>query len=68
MNRNDRAIVSVLMPAYELIHTYERSIPLFVAIWLELFLMTEANIGLIVATGYVLFGVGALPGGILSDR
>jgi MFS family permease len=68
MNRNDRAIVSVLMPAHGLIHTYELSIPLFVAIWLEQFSVTEANIGLIVATGYILFGVGALPGGILSDR
>ncbi len=67
MNRNDRAIVGVLLPAHGLIHTYELSIPLFVAVWLDQFAVTEASIGLIVATGYVLFGVGALPGGILSD-
>lgn len=68
MNQNDRAIVRTLLPAHGLIHTYELSIPLFVAVWISQFSVTEANIGLVVAIGYVLFGAGALPGGILSDR
>ncbi|WP_251344397.1 MFS transporter [Haloplanus halophilus] len=66
------------MVAHGLVHTYELSIPIFVSIWLAEFEVigvagvefgvTQATLGLIVTAGYGLFGVGALPGGVLVDR
>jgi len=66
------------MVAHGMVHTYELSIPIFVSIWLAEFDVigvaglevgvTEATLGLIVTAGYGLFGVGALPGGVLVDR
>ncbi|MFB6090381.1 MAG: MFS transporter [Halobellus sp.] len=61
-----------------MVHTYELSIPIFVSIWLAEFdvlplgvvevEVTAATLGLVVTAGYGLFGVGALPGGVLVDR
>ncbi len=78
MNGNDRAIVGTTMLAHGMVHTYELSIPIFVSIWLTEFDVlnlgvvelgvTEATLGLVVTAGYALFGVGALPGGVLVDR
>lgn len=78
MNRNDRAIVGLVMIAHGLVHTYELSIPIFITIWLTQFEVidlgiaqfpvTRASLGFIVGAGYALFGLGALPGGILVDR
>ncbi|WP_417452865.1 MFS transporter [Haloplanus ruber] len=78
MNGNDRSIVGLLMLAHGMVHTYELSIPIFVTIWLAEFEViaiagvevgvTQATLGLVVTAGYGLFGVGALPGGILVDR
>ncbi|SFR58680.1 Sugar phosphate permease [Halogeometricum limi] len=78
MNRNDRSIVALVMLAHGMVHTYELSIPIFVSIWLVEFdvvnlgltqlEVTAATLGLVVTAGYGLFGVGALPGGILVDR
>jgi MFS family permease len=61
-----------------MVHTYELAIPIFVPIWLSRFEtldigvaqfdVTLATIGLVVGAGYALFGIGALPGGILVDR
>ena len=66
------------MLAHGMVHTYELSIPIFVSIWLTEFEtlslgvvevgVTEATLGLVVTAGYGLFGVGALPGGVLVDR
>jgi len=66
------------MLAHGMVHTYELSIPIFVTIWLAEFEViaiagvevgvTQATLGLVVTAGYGLFGVGALPGGILVDR
>lgn len=66
------------MLAHGMVHTYELSIPIFVSIWLVEFEavslgatqveVTAATLGLIVTAGYGLFGVGALPGGVLVDR
>lgn len=67
MNRNDRSIVGVAMLAHAMVHTYELSIPILVTVWLDVFQVTEATIGLVVAVGYALFGLGALPGGVLAD-
>jgi MFS family permease len=68
MNANDRAIVGLAMGAHGLVHTYELSIPIFMTVWLVEFGVTEAVLGGLVGAGYFLFGVGALPGGILADR
>ncbi|MGM0590285.1 MAG: MFS transporter [Halobacteriota archaeon] len=66
------------MLAHGMVHTYELSIPIFVSIWLTefdvvdlgvaQFGVTAATLGLVVTAGYGLFGVGALPGGVLVDR
>jgi len=68
MNDNDRSIVAFAMLAHATVHTYELSIPIFVVIWLQQFPVTTATLGSVVAVGYALFGIGALPGGVLADR
>lgn len=67
MNRNDRAIVGLVALAHATVHTYELSIPILIPIWLDAFPVTQSTLGVVVATGYALFGLGALPGGVLSD-
>ncbi len=67
MDRNDRAIVGLVMLAHAMVHTYELSVPIFIGYWLGAFDVTEAAIGLVVTVGYAAFGLGALPGGILAD-
>jgi MFS family permease len=67
VNHNDRSIVALVMVAHAMVHTYELSIPILVMIWLESFPVTEASLGLVVGAGYALFGLGALPGGVLAD-
>jgi len=66
------------MLAHAMVHTYELSIPLFVSIWLiqlDAFVVggmsiavTPASLGAVVTGGYALFGIGAVPGGWLTDR
>ena len=68
MNENGRSIVTFTMVSHAIVHTYELSIPILVVIWLTEFSLTTATIGTIVAVGYALFGMGALPSGILVDR
>jgi MFS family permease len=68
VNRNDRAITALVMVGHSMVHTYEMSIPIFVVIWLLEFDVTTATLGAVVTVGYALFGVGALPGGVLADR
>jgi MFS family permease len=68
MNDNDRSIVGFAMLAHATVHTYELSIPIFVVVWLQEFATTRPLLGLIVAVGYALFGIGALPGGVLADH
>ena len=68
MNRNDRSIVSFVMIGHGMVHLYELSIPILMTIWLLEFSVTAAVLGGAVAIGYGLFGVGALPGGLLVDR
>ena len=67
VNRNDRTIVSLVALAHAMVHTYELSIPILIPLWLETFAVERATIGTVVAVGYALFGLGALPGGALSD-
>ncbi|MFB6247007.1 MAG: MFS transporter [Salinibacter sp.] len=68
MTTNDRSIVRLVMVGHGLVHTYELSIPIFMTVWLSAFGVTEAALGTLVGAGYVLFGAGALPGGVLADR
>jgi len=78
VNRNDRAITALVMLAHGMVHTYELAVPIFVAIWLvefgvidlgvATFEVTTATLGVVVTVGYGLFGLGALPGGVLVDR
>lgn len=78
MNANDRAITALVMLAHAAVHTYEMTVPLFVVVWLTEFEVislglvqfdvTTATVGVVVTLGYGLFGLGALPGGVLVDR
>jgi MFS family permease len=68
MDSNDRSIVGLAMVSHALVHTYELTIPLLMVAWLGEFPVTEATLGFVVAVGYGLFGFGALPSGVLSDR
>lgn len=68
MNANDRSIVALVMAGHGLVHTYELSIPIFMTAWLAEFGVSEATLGGLVGAGYALFGIGALPGGVLVDR
>lgn len=68
MNDNGRSIILFTSVSHALVHTYELSIPIFVVIWLTEFPVTTAVLGTVVAVGYSLFGIGALPGGVLADR
>lgn len=68
MTANDRAIVSLTTMGHAMVHTYELSIPILMTIWLGTFGLSKASLGLVVAVGYGLYGLGALPGGILVDR
>jgi len=68
MNRNDRAITGFTMAGHSMVHIYELSIPILMTVWLVEFPVTSATLGTVVAVGYGLFGVGALPGGLLVDR
>jgi MFS family permease len=68
MNDNSRSIVLFTGISHAIVHTYELSIPILVAIWLVEFPVTTATLGVVVSIGYALFGIGALPGGVLADR
>ncbi|MFB6157096.1 MAG: MFS transporter [Haloferacaceae archaeon] len=78
MNRDERAAVGLAMAAHAMVHTYELTIPLFLTVWLVEFATVDlgvvsfgvnaATLGLVVTAGYGLFGLGALPGGLLVDR
>ena len=78
VDSHERQTVGVLMLAHAMVHTYELSIPLFVSIWLvqlDAFVVggtsiavTPASLGVVVTGGYALFGIGAVPGGWLTDR
>ncbi|WP_373325162.1 MFS transporter [Halomicrobium urmianum] len=66
------------MVGHALVHTYELAVPIFLPIWLAEFsvidlgvaqvAVTTATLGAVVTLGYGLFGVGALPAGVLVDR
>ena len=68
MIRNDRAIVALTSVGHGMVHTYELSIPILMTLWLAEFEVSTSVLGGIVAVGYGLYGLGALPAGVLADR
>ena len=68
MDPAERRIVAFTAGSHGLVHTYELSIPILLTVWIGEFSTTAAILGFVVTVGYGLFGVGALPGGILVDR
>ncbi|SDQ33090.1 MFS transporter [Natronobacterium texcoconense] len=68
MTENDRSITGFVMISHAVVHTYELSIPILMVIWIGEFGLTTAVLGTAVAVGYGLFGIGALPAGVLVDR
>lgn len=67
MDPDDRPVTAVAMLGHGMFHTYDLAIPIFLAIWLVEFGTTTATLGLVAGLGYALVGVGAVPGGALSD-
>ena len=67
MDAAERRIVTFTAGSHGLVHTYELSIPILLTVWVGEFSTTAAALGVVVTLGYGLFGVGALPGGILVD-
>lgn len=63
----DRTIVSLVGTAHALVHTYELSLPILVGVWVTEFETTRAVLGLVLTAGYGLFGIGALPTGLVVD-
>lgn len=68
MKQNDRIITSLVMLSHALVHTYELTIPILMVVWAATFGYTQADLGIVVSIGYGMFGLGALPAGVLSDR
>lgn len=68
MEYEERRIVWFTAAAHALVHTYELSIPILMTVWLLEFSTSAATLGFVVTIGYGLFGIGALPGGVLVDR
>ncbi|OAQ54019.1 sugar transporter [Natrinema mahii] len=68
LNDNDRSIAAFAMLAHATVHWFELAIPIFLVVWLEAFEISIAVAGIAVAAGYALFGLGALPAGLLADR
>jgi len=68
MNRQERYAIWFVALAHTMVHMFELAIPVLVTVWISEFAVNRAVIGTIVTVGYGLYGVGALPGGILADR
>ncbi|APX97512.1 MFS transporter [Natronorubrum daqingense] len=68
MDDNDRSIVTFVSLSHMMVHTYEFAVPILMTVWLLEFSVTAATLGAVVTVGYFLFGVGALPAGMLVDR
>lgn len=67
MHEEDRSLISLVGVGHSLVHTYELSLPILVAVWIAEFGVTHAELGIILMVGYGLFGAGALPTGVLVD-
>ena len=56
------------MLGHGLVHWFEMSIPIFLVVWRDDPGASVVLAGLVIALGYVPFGLGSLPGGVLADR
>ena len=56
----------ITMLGHAAVHVFELSIPVFIPIWLSELELTLAEMGLIVASGYDIYRLGVIPGGILE--
>ncbi|MDZ7730114.1 MAG: hypothetical protein U5K37_02725 [Natrialbaceae archaeon] len=68
VDSNERRVVGYAMMGHAMVHALELSIPILMIRWLLEFSVSTAELGLVVAVGYALFGIGALPAGALVDR
>ena len=68
MNGNDRRILSVTTIGHGTLHATELTVPIFIPLWMAEFGESAAVIGIVVAIGYALFGIGGLPSGIATDE
>ncbi|WP_255681665.1 MFS transporter [Natrinema sp. SYSU A 869] len=50
-----------------MVHTYELSIPILMLLWVSEFSISIGSLAVVVSAGYAMFGLGALPSGVLSD-
>lgn len=67
LSDNDRKIATFTMLGHAIVHWFELAIPILLVVWLSVFDISVALIGLLVALGYAPFGLGALPAGLLAD-
>ena len=67
MNDNDRSILSITMLGHGMVHTYELTIPIFITVWIAELGVGSATLGIAVAVGYALYGIGSVPGGVATD-
>jgi MFS family permease len=68
LNSNDRSIAAFTMLGHGLVHWFEMSIPIFLVVWRTDPGASVVLAGVVIALGYVPFGLGSLPGGLLADR
>lgn len=67
MDGNERRILATTTVGHGSVHGTELAIPMFVPIWMAEFGVGAGIMGVVVALGYALFGIGALPGGVAAD-
>ncbi len=67
MNGNDRSILSITMLGHGMVHTYELAIPIFITVWIAELGVGSATLGVAVAVGYALYGIGSVPSGVATD-
>jgi len=67
MNGNDRSILSITMLGHGMVHMYELAIPIFIIAWSADLGVGSATLGIAVAVGYALYGIGSVPSGIVTD-
>jgi len=68
LSAHDQHLLGHTTVAHALNHAVMLSIPLFVPIWIRQFGVGEGQIGVAVTVMTALFGVTAIPSGLLSDR
>jgi MFS family permease len=67
MNTNDRSILSITMVGHGMVHMYELAVPIFITVWITELGVGSATLGVAVAVGYALYGIGSAPSGIVTD-